>query len=384
MSPRLALLACLFALPLLPAPGASASEDPDAPYEAGGHSFRIEALAEREDVVWGFDFLPDGRILFTERGGAMGALDPKSGAVTAIQGVPKVWARGQGGLLDVRVAPGKGRTPRIYFAYSEPVGPETATTALASATLSGAELTQLRKLFSAHEPNSNTIHFGSRIELDGKGHLFLSVGDRDNRERAQDLAYHQGKILRLNEDGSVPKDNPFARRSGAKPEIWSYGHRSPQGLSRHPVTGELWMAEMGPRGGDELNLVKAGANYGWPVATYGREYSGPVIGVKEKEGVEPPVAHWVPSISPSGMAIYHGDAFPKWKGSAFLANLSGMHLRRIALGGRKVVAQEEMLKDLSQRFRQVRQGPDGYLYFSTDGGLIARLVPAPPKASGKQ
>lgn len=340
-------------------------------YQSEGQKFEMEVLTQQQDVIWGFDFLSDGKIIFTERSGVLKVFDPKTKATNTIKGAPPVWANGQGGLLDVRVHPSN----RIYLTYSEPVG-RGATTALASATLAGSELQGFKKLFSAHEANSNDIHFGSRIEFDGQGHVFITVGDRNARPQVQNLAYHIGKTIRLNEDGSVPADNPFVNRKDAKPEIWTLGHRSPQGFFRNPVNGDLWLVEMGPRGGDELNLLKAGANYGWPVITYGREYHGPKIGEgTEKAGMEQPVAYWVPSISPSGATIYLGDIFPKWKGNIFLGNLSGTHLRRLVMDNNKVVKQEELLKDLGMRIRNVRPGTDGFLYLSTDDGKIARLIP---------
>lgn len=333
--------------------------------------FNLEKLTQQSDVIWGFDFLKDGRIVFSERSGKLKVFDPKTKSVSEIAGAPKVWNKGQGGLLDVRV---HQKSEKIYFTYSEPVG-AGATTALAVATLSGNELKDFKKLFSALEGNSNEIHFGSRIEFDGKGHVFITVGDRNERPHVQDLSYHTGKIIRLKEDGTVPGDNPFVKNKNAKPEIWSLGHRSPQGLVRDPSTGDLWESEMGPKGGDEINLIKPGANYGWPVITYGREYSGGQIGDTTKEGMEQPIAYWVPSISPSGMTIYRGKVFPEWQGSIFLGNLSGQHLRRLTIEDRKVVGQEALLKDEGYRVRNVRPGPDGFLYLSTDDGLIARLVP---------
>ncbi len=336
-------------------------------------NFDLEKLTQLDDVIWGFDFLPDGKIIFSERQGKIKSFDLKSKAITEIKGAPKVWSHGQGGLLDIRVHP---KTQKIYMTYSEPVG-DGATTALAVATLSGQELKDFKKLFSAQEPNSNRIHFGSRIEFDEKNHVFITVGDRDKRPHVQDLNFHTGKVIRINSDGSIPKDNPFAKTKNAKPEIWSLGHRSPQGLVRDPKSGELWEAEMGPRGGDEINLIKPGANYGWPIVTYGKEYTGGSIGEgSTKEGMVQPIAYWVPSISPSGMTIYNGNVFPEWKGNIFLGNLSGQHLRRLILDGTKVTGQEELLKDAGYRVRNVRPGPDGFLYFSTDDGLIARLVPA--------
>lgn len=340
---------------------------------AMAQDFQTEILTDQSEIIWGFDFLKDGHIIFTERGGEIKVFDPKTKKISQIQGVPKVWANGQGGLLDIRVHP--KNKDQIFFTYSEPVG-KKATTAVAFATLKGDHLTQFKKIFSAHEPTDEEIHFGSRIEFDGEGHLFVTIGERNQRKQVQDLKYHMGKVLRLNEDGTPVKGNPFFGRSDALPEIWSYGHRNPQGLVRNPMTGDLWLAEMGPRGGDEVNLIKAGANYGWPVVTYGREYYGPKIGEgASKAGMTDPVAYWVPSISPSAIAFYNGEAFPKWKGNLFLANLSGMHLRRLVLNGQKIVGQEELLRDQNLRFRNVRPGPDGFLYFSTDNGKLGRLKP---------
>lgn len=351
----------------------SAQSASEKNYQSAGEAFRFEILTQQKDVVWGFDFINEDQLIFTERGGALRSLNLKSKTVSNIDGVPIVYASGQGGLLDVRVHPKE--KSKIYFSFSEPTK-DGATTALAFAILQGASLTNFKKIFSAHQPNLNTIHFGSRIEFDGKGHLWLSIGDRDQRDRAQSLNFHNGKIIRLNEDGSIPADNPFSKDKTIKPEVWSYGHRNPQGLVRNTKTGELWEAEMGPRGGDELNLIRAGLNYGWPVITYGREYYGPKIGLgTSKEGMEQPIAYWVPSISPSALTIYTGHRFPKWQDNIFIGTLSGQHLRRLRLENSRVVEQEALLNDLQLRIRNVRTGLDGYLYFSTDDGKIARLVP---------
>ena len=345
-------------------------------YLSEGQKFEFQELTRRGDSIWGIDFLPGKRILFTERAGKMLILDETSKKVSEVSGLPKVYSVGQGGLLDVRVHPNFEKNNLIFFTYSDPIE-DKATTSLASAELKNGKLENLKKLFSAYKPNDNDIHFGSRIEFDGKGHIFITVGDRDERQRAQDLGYHQGKVLRLNEDGSVPKDNPYSNVAGARPEIYSYGHRSPQGLVRHPETGVLFEAEMGPRGGDEINIIEASKNYGWPVITFGKEYWGPSIGEgTAKPGMEQPIAHWVPSISPSGISFYSGNIFPKWKGNLFLANLSGQHLRRLVLDGNKVLKQEELLKDLDYRFRMVRERNDGHLYITTDDGRIGRLVPS--------
>jgi aldose sugar dehydrogenase len=354
--------------------GVAEAADTSKTYTSEGQKFKYELLKQLGDstVVWGFDFLSDTQIIFTERSGALKILDLKDKKVIDVKGAPKVWARGQGGLLDVRVHPSK--KDQIYLTYSEPVGEDKGTTAFALAQLKGNELTNFKKIFSAHEPTDEKIHFGSRIEFDGQGHVFITVGDRNERKNVQKLNYHNGKILRFKEDGSVPSDNPFAKTKEARPEIWSYGHRSPQGLVRNPDTGDLWLAEMGPRGGDELNLIKPGENYGWPEVTYGREYYGPSIGVKTKAGTVQPVAHWVPSISHSGMALYRGSVFQNWKNNIFLATLATTHVRRLVIENKKVIKEEELLKDIGSRFRNVRTGPDGFLYLSTDDGQIARLV----------
>lgn len=313
----------------------------------------VELLTQRQDVVWGFDFLPDGRILFTERGGRLALFDPKTANVDEVPGAPEVWARGQGGLLDVRVHPGFAKNKLVYLTWSHPVA-DGAATALGRGRLEDGKLAGFERLFLSNAGGGNGEHFGSRLEfLDG--YLFMSVGERGHRDLSQDPARHNGKVLRLGMDGSSPR-------------VWSLGHRNPQGLARRPRTGQLWSVEFGPRGGDELNLVKEGANYGWPVVTHGREYWGPKIGVAEKAGYEPPVAHWVPSVSPSGMTFLDRD-------TVALACLSGRHIRLLTLEGDAVVRQETRLEDRGWRVRHVRRGPDGRLYFSTDDGKLARLGP---------
>lgn len=343
-------------------------------YESEGQKFTVETLTQQEDVIWGFDFLSPKEIIFTERKGALKRFHLDSKKIENISGLPKVEAIGQGGLLDVRVLPQDAK--RIYLTYTAPAEKKQTTTALAVATLDGSTLKDLKTIFTAHSPTSESIHYGSRIEFDDKGHLWTTIGDRNTRKNVQSLEYHNGKTIRLKLDGSVPHDNPFVKNKSARPEIWSLGHRSPQGLVRNPQTGDLWLTEMGPRGGDELNLIKPGLNYGWPEVTYGREYWGPKIGVQKKEGTEPPITYWVPSISPSGMTYYNSTVFPKWQGSLFLANLSSTHLRRLAMEGHRIAKQEELLSELGLRIRNVRPGPDGFLYLSTDEGHLMRLVPA--------
>ncbi len=329
----------------------------------------VEVLARRGDVVWGFDFLPDGRIVFTERGGFLGLLDPRGGEVSRIEGAPEVWAHGQGGLLDVKVHPAFAENGQIYLTWSHPVG-DGAATALGRGKLVGNRLENWRRLLLTNAGGKRGEHFGSRLLFQGE-HLYMTIGERGERKASQDLGRHNGKVLRLTHEG----EPAGAGLPDALAEIWTWGHRNPQGIAARPGTKQVWTAEFGPRGGDELNWIKAGANYGWPVITYGREYWGPSIGPTHKEGMEQPVVQWTPVISPSGMTFYDGKAFPSWKGSVLLACLSGKHLRRVAFEGDKPGVQEKLLADRGWRFRQVRQGPDGNVYFSTDEGLLARLVP---------
>jgi glucose/arabinose dehydrogenase len=344
-------------------------------YESAGQSFKIDVLTEQKDCIWGFDFLPSGNIVFTQRDGELKQLNVNTHDVITIKNIPEVAATGQGGLLDVRVHPKFNSTHWLYLTYSVAL-PSGMTTRLARAELADGALTHLEVLFTAFEANDNRIHFGGRIEFDGQGHLFLSMGERNERDKAQSLSFDNGKILRLNDDGSIPSDNPFVDTAGARPEIWSLGHRNPQGLVIHPQTGELWEAEFGPLGGDEINLIKPSQNYGWPVITYGREYYGMSIGDgTSKAGMQQPIAYYVPSISPSGIGFYDGEAFPQWKGNLFVAALSGQQLQRLVIENHRVVNQEALLTDLKWRFRHVRQGIDGLLYMSTDAGKIARISP---------
>lgn len=345
-------------------------------YSSQFHSFKLEKLVEQNDVIWGFDFLPDGRIIFTEREGKIGLFDPTSKKITEIKNVPAVWAHGQGGMLDLRVHPNFSANKLVFITYSKKINQE-ATTALASAQLEGTEFKNLKDLFIAKALSPNEVHFGSRIEFASDQSLYISVGERDTRNKAQELSNHHGKILHLTVDGKPAPTNPWLRDQKILPEIISYGHRNPQGLAYNKKTHQLFEAEFGPQGGDEINIIKPKANYGWPVITYGREYWGPKIGEGfEKKGMEQPIVKWVPSISPSALTFYEGHQFPSWKDNLFLATLSGSHLRRLMLSGDKVVAQEELLMDLGWRFRNVRTGPDGDLYFSTDEGLLVRMLPA--------
>lgn len=340
-----------------------------------GQSFRVDKVYQGGNVIWGFDFVsasdPDG-IVFSERSGALRYLNTRSGEVHDIAGAPKVYAQGQGGLLDVYI---DHKTQLLYLTYAEPLGGDLATTSLFRGKLSpdlrtlvGARLFQAKAVSDDHE------QFGSRVAVDSDGYIFFGVGDRNERPRVQDLGSDLGKILRLKQDGTVPADNPYVHNPGALPEIWSVGHRNPQGLA-FDAAGNLLEDEFGPRGGDEVNLIRAGANYGWPLATYGREYYGPSIGRERVPGTVPPLFHWVPSINPSGLMVYRGKALPGFDGNIFMAALSG-HLHRIVVDrDRHMVREDKLLEHIGQRFRQVRTGPDGLIYVSTDNGAIYRIRP---------
>ena len=329
---------------------------------------------------WGFAFLPDGRMLVTERPGRMRivTMDGKLGA--PLQGLPKVEAVGQGGLLDVALDPKFADNALVYWSYSEPdpQGGRGNSTAVARGRLAGDRLDDVRVIFRQAPKVASNAHFGSRLVFARDGRLFVTLGDRfSRRDDAQLLGNHHGKIVRIESDGRVPSDNPFVGRSGALPEIWSYGHRNVQGAALNPASGELWIDEHGPQGGDELNIAQPGKNYGWPVITYGAEYgSGAKIGEgTAKAGMEPPLAHWVPSIATSGLAFLTSDRYPGWKGSVFIGALKAQLLVRLELDGRKVVREERLLQELGERIRDVRQGPDGWLYVLTDSadGRIIRL-----------
>jgi glucose/arabinose dehydrogenase len=345
------------------------------------HDFRIQTLASGLDHPWSLAFLPDGGILITERPGSLRLFRDGQLQADPVPGVPEVAARGQGGLLDIALHPDFAGNGLVYLSYAGP-GEGGAGTEVARARFDGAALEDLEVIFRAEPKVGGGNHFGSRLLFAGDGTLYVTLGDRYRyMKEAQNLDNHLGSIVRLNDDGSVPEDNPFVGREDARPEIFSYGHRNVQGLALEPETGTLWAHEHGPQGGDEVNILKPGANYGWPAITYGIDYSGAIISEKtEAPGMEQPVVYWVPSIAPSGMAFYDGDAFPEWQGDLFVGALAGRHLRRLELDGDEVVDQEGLLVGLGERIRDVRTGPDGYLYVLTDSsnGLLLRLKPAGP------
>ena len=338
--------------------------------------FQLEEVATGLGVVWGMSFVGPAELLFTERQGKVRKLSLATGKIEEISGVPKVWAKGQGGLLDVAVQQGYSPGDWIYCTYSKP-GEGGAATTLARAKLTGNELRDWQDLLVTQSVTAHDHHFGSRIAFDGKGHLFFSVGERGERDNAQALTNHAGKILRLHLDGSIPADNPFAA-GGGLPEIWSYGHRNPQGLVYDAARDRLWSNEHGPRGGDEINLIKPGRNYGWPVVSHGKEYWGPVqVGEgASKPGMEDPIKVYTPSIAPGSLLLYSGRAFPEWRGNLFAGALVLKHLNRVELSeAGEVVAEERLLTDLGERIRGLAESPEGWLYLSTDSGRILRLRP---------
>lgn len=334
------------------------------------------------DHPWSMAFLPGGGVLITERPGHLRLLRTPGGLSKPLAGVPKVAAQGQGGLLDVALSPDFARDRYVYLSYAESDGSRSGT-AVGRGRLSAdaGALEDFQVLFRQAPKLSQGQHFGSRLVFDGKGHLFISLGENNQRPTAQDLDKLQGKVVRLAPDGSVPSDNPFVGKAGARPEIWSYGHRNPQGMALNPWTGALWEHEHGPRGGDEINLVQAGRNYGWPLATYGINYSGQPIPEAKGEtlaGTEPPLYWWARSPAISGMAFYDADRFPAWRRSLFIGALADQDLIRLTLDGDRVVAEERLLGERKARIRDVRQGPDGYVYVLTDAspGELLRLAPA--------
>lgn len=341
-------------------------------------SYSLRMLTLDLEQPWGMAFLPDGRLLITERPGRLRIFANGRLERAPVGGLPKVYARGQGGLLDVCLHPDFARNARLYLTYSGE-GEGGAATVLARAEFRNNALVGVQRIFEALPRTSGGLHFGSRVVFDRAGLLYVTCGERYQMERAQNLADLGGKVVRLRDDGTVPPDNPFVGREGARPEIFTYGHRNPQGMAMHPGTGRIWLVEHGPRGGDELNLLKAGANYGWPRATHGIDYGGSTISPnKSLPGMEDPVRVWVPSISPSGLAFYTGDRFPGWRGSVFTGALSDNALIRIELDGDRYVGEERLLVDLLPYIRDVRQGPDGLLYIvtHTDSGGLYRLEPA--------
>lgn len=361
----------------------AAAETTKAPPQVTKAAIKVETFAKGLVHPWGMAFLPDGRLLVTERPGRM-RLVGKDGRVSPpLKGVPPVFASGQGGLLDVAIASDFKSSSLITFSYSEPRGQGSNGTSVARAKFAAdadaARLDDVKVIFRQEPATTGGLHFGSRLAFARDGSLFVTLGERFQRDKAQDLGTHYGKVVRIRPDGSVPPDNPFVNEPGAKPEIWSYGHRNIQSAAINPASGKLWTIEHGARGGDEINIPQAGKNYGWPVITYGRDYSFLKIGEgTAKAGLEQPAYYWDPSIAPSGMAFYTGDLIPEWKGNLFVGALAGQALHRLVLEGERIAGEERLLGDLGERIRDVRSGPDGALWLLTDSpeGRVLRVVPA--------
>jgi len=359
-------------------------------YKSSAHDYRVVKVADGFVNPWAIAFLPNGDMLVTERPGRLRIVRGGKLLPTPVAGVPAVVAAGQGGLLDIELHPQFATNRLVYLTYSKQV-PGGSTTALHLAKFENDALVGGKDIFVA-ETKGRPGHFGSRVTFDKSGHLFMSIGERQaapegdlTKHPAQDLSNHHGKIVRLNLDGTVPADNPFAKQAGAKPEIWSYGHRNPQGLLVHPVTGDLWEIEHGPQGGDELNLIEPGKNYGWPVVGFGVNY-GPGKAIHAStmaQGMENAKHVWVPSIATSGLLVYTGAKFPEWKGSVFVGGLAGMRVARLTLDGQKAELADNLVKGLG-RIRDVRQGSDGFIYLAVDDAQgkptpVVRLEPVARK-----
>lgn len=347
--------------------------------QTGYGTIIVEEVATGLNHPWAMAFLPDGSALITEREGDLRLMKPDGSLSAGLSGVPEVYASGQGGLLDVALDPDFESNRQIYLSYAEPRSQGENATAVARAVLDASNkwLSNVEVIFQQQPSYSGNKHFGSRLVFAPDGNLFVTLGERSSlRDEAQNLSNHLGAVVRIAPDGSVPDDNPFVGPDGVMPEIWSYGHRNPQGAALNPESGELWLHEHGPRGGDEVNITKAGKNYGWPVITHGQEYLGGEIGVgTEKEGMEQPVHYWVPSIAPSGMAFYTGDEVDEWQGDIFVGALAGRLLVRLDRDGDRITGEERMLEDLGERIRDVRMGPDGMIYLLTDSpsGRVLRI-----------
>ena len=372
---RVTKILLLVALPVLSVFAAGAQSS-DTVHESELHDFRVVREVGNLQNPWGLAYLPDGRLLVTERPGRLSMIDGTQR--TQVSGLPDIAAVGQGGLLDVAVHPDFERNRLVYFTYAAR-GDGGVGTALGRGRLDGSTLRDVEQLFLMNQLSNAGQHFGSRLVFLNDGTILFTIGDRGQRNRSQNFADHAGGTIRLNDDGSVPDDNPWVGDDRFAPEFFTVGNRNSQGMTIHPETGQIWQSEHGPRGGDELNLIQPGRNYGWPLVSQGTEYaSGAEIGARERAGITNPVHYWTPAIAPSGMTFYTGDAFPEWRGNLFLASLVQRQLHRIVLDGTQVVHEEILLPRQIGRIRDIVQGPDGFLRVITDeaDGGIYRIEPA--------
>lgn len=347
----------------------------DIPLKEEVKNYTLEKVVSDIQIPWGMVWLPDGSMLVTEKSGVL--YHAKNGTKTEVKNVPKVYNRGQGGLLDIALHPDYAKNGWIYITYAAAEGEgEGGNTKLIRTKLQDGSLTQIESLYKATPNSTKGQHFGSRIVFDNEGYLYFSVGERGDRiKNPQDITRDCGKIYRLNDDGSIPKDNPFVGQAGAKEAIYTYGNRNPQGMAKHPETGEIWSHEHGPQGGDEINIAKKGANYGWSIVTYGIDYDGTTISTENKKpGIEDPIFYWLPSIAPSGMAFVTSDRYPDWKGHLVVGSLKFQYLELIKLKGNEVIERQKIATDIG-RIRNVAQGPDGFIYIAVEGKGILKIIP---------
>lgn len=354
-----------------------ADKNPTWSFESEKVNFKLEKVTDSIRIPSGISFLPNGKMLVTNRfAGQILLVDIDSGEKKVLKGVPDSYCKGDGGALDILLHPNYKQNGWLYFAHA--IGDSIhSTLAIERAKLKGDSLVNVEHIFTAYPFYNRATHYGSRMVIKD-GYLFFTMGDRyDLKDSAQTLNNHLGKVMRIFDDGRIPKDNPFVDTEDVKPEIWSFGHRNPQGLTLQPKTNEIWLHEHGPKGGDELNRIKPGLNYGWPVICHGIDYDDTPIGdgITHKEGMEQPIHYYTPSIAPSGMAFYTGNKFKVWNGNLFIGAMALTHLNRLVIKDGKVLHEERLLEDFGKRIRVVKQGPDGFLYIGVDGGMILRLRP---------
>jgi aldose sugar dehydrogenase len=367
---KVSLLTMLLGMPMV-----SCNNSDRENIKLGDIILKVDTLATGLNSPWGLEFLPDGRILIAEKPGRLRVWRDGNLQQEPVSGLPEIWAHGQGGFMDVKMHPDYEQNGWLYFAYSATGTGGGGSTAIGRGKLQGNSLVDFEQIFHGRPLSGGGSHFGSRIVFDEQGYLFTTIGDRGQMNTAQNLESHNGTVLRMNDDGSVPADNPFVNEPGAQPEIWSYGHRNIQGMVFHPETGDLWTHEHGPRGGDEINVILRAENYGWPKVSFGIHYDGSIFTTDTTlAGMVDPILQWTPSIAPCGLDIVTSDRYPQWRHNLMVGALAGQHIQRVVIEGRKVVKTERLLEGFA-RFRAIRQGPDGYLYVLTESpGLFIRLV----------